>query len=202
MQVTGNVQRITTRQAGRGTATNIQVNGQWYGCGFNGVPCQEGDVIQFTATQNGQYWNADVRTIQVIGGGGGGQQHQSPPQQRQQQGPARAQSGNARASSGGSRDAYWEKKEERDVITQKVIQLQASRNSAIAVCSAAISAGILPLPTKKADAFDAFLAAVDEVTARFERDAANKAAGNAVFDAEVVAQPDQPEPDFDDDIPF
>lgn len=201
MQVTGNVQRITTRQAGRGTATNIQVNGQWYGCGFNGVPCQEGDVIQFTATQNGQYWNADVRTIQVLSGGGG-QQQQAPAQQRQQQGPARAQGGNARASSGGSRDAYWEKKEERDVITQKVIQLQASRNSAIAVCSAAVSAGILPLPTKKADAFDAFLAAVDEVTARFERDAANKAAGNAVFDAEVVAQPDRNEPDFDDDIPF
>lgn len=173
--VVGQVQAV----AQRGNATNIQVNGQWFGCGFNGVPCKKGDQVQFDVVQNGQYANCKVETMQILGA--------AQPQAQQQQasygnsGAKKSYAPRQGASPAASKDDYWTKKEERDVVTQTVIQLQASRNAAIAVCSSALSAGILPLPAKKADAFDAFLAAVDEVTQRYEVSSAAKREGGDPF---------------------
>jgi hypothetical protein len=188
--IIGQIQAVSQR----GKATNIQVNGQWFGCGFNGVPAKQGDFVQFEAVQNGQYLNADMGSFQVTGGGqaqqapraqgqGGGYQQRKPyGGGAQRQAPAQAAA---------SKDDYWTKKEERDVITQQVIQLQASRNAAIAVCSAALAQGILPLPAKKADAFDTFLAAIDEATQRYEASSAAKRDGNDPFsDASGVVNAD------------
>lgn len=160
------VQGVVEQVSQRGKATNIKVNGAWFGAGFNGVPCQQGDTVSFTVEQNGQYANVARNSLQVINGGGG------VPQEPQYQPPAQTyakpQRRQAPPSGGGlTKDDYWKNREERDVETQKRIQLQASRNSAIAACSAALQAGILPVPAKKADAFDAFLAVVDELTERY-----------------------------------
>ena len=159
------VQGVVEQVSQRGKATNIKVNGAWYGAGFNGVTCQQGDTVSFTVEQNGQYLNVVRNSLQVIGGG--------TPQQPQQQYQAPAQSyakpqRRSESSGGGmTKDDYWKNREERDVETQKRIQLQAARKAAVAACSAALQAGILPVPAKKADAFDAFLAVVDEVTERY-----------------------------------
>lgn len=174
--IVGQIQEISKR----GNATNIKVNGQWIGCGFNGVPANQGDQVQFGTVQNGQYLNADMNNFQVLSAGSSQPQQQHAPQQQRQAAPQRPRAG-GNPSAGGGKDDYWAKKEERDVITQQVIQLQASRNAAIAVCSSALAANILPVPAKKADAFDAFLAAVDEVTQRYEANTAAKRAGNDAF---------------------
>lgn len=176
--IIGQIQAVSQR----GKATNIQVNGQWFGCGFNGVPANKGDQVQFEAIQNGQYLNADMSTFQVVAGGQPQQAARQSPggyQQRKPYGGGAQRQAPAQAAA--SKDDYWTKKEERDVITQQVIQLQASRNAAIAVCSAALSSGILPLPAKKADAFDAFLAAIDEVTQRYEASSSAKREGGDAF---------------------
>lgn len=177
--IIGQIQAVSQR----GKATNIQVNGQWFGCGFNGVPANKGDQVQFEAIQNGQYLNADMATFQVVAGG---QPQQQAPRNAGQSGGYRKQYGGgaqrqAAPQSAASKDDYWTKKEGRDVITQQVIQLQASRNAAIAVCSAALAQGVLPLPAKKADAFDAFLAAIDEVTQRYEASSGAKRDGGDPF---------------------
>ena len=174
--VVGQVQAVSQR----GNATNIQVNGQWFGCGFNGVPCKKGDQVQFDVVQNGQYANCKVETMQILGAAQPQAQYQQPasntkPAYKAYSGP---RNNNTVAA---SKDDYWTKKEERDVVTQTVIQLQASRNAAIAVCSSALAAGILPVPAKKADAFDAFLAAVDEVTQRYEASSGAKREGGDPF---------------------
>lgn len=178
--VVGQVQAVSQR----GKATNIQVNGQWFGCGFNGVPANKGDNVQFEAIQNGNFLNADMATFQVVAGQQ--QQQYNQPRNQAQTGGYKKQYGGgaqrqAAPASAASKDDYWTKKEERDVITQQVIQLQASRNAAISVCSAALAAGILPVPAKKADAFDAFLAAVDEVTQRYEASSSAKRDGSDPF---------------------
>ena len=50
---------------------------------------------------------------------------------------------------------------------QASIMYQNSRTAAVSVVSAAMTAGILPLPSTKDGKMDAFLAAVDQVTDRF-----------------------------------
>lgn len=87
--------------------------------------------------------------------GGGGAARQGAPSAR----PA--------ASSQG-KDGYWEAKEQRDIVTQKAIQYQSSRNAAIELVSAALTAGAVALPAAKAKQWDALLALVDTVTERFE----------------------------------
>lgn len=175
--IIGQIQAVSQR----GKATNIQVNGQWFGCGFNGVPANKGDTVQFSAIQNGQYLNADMATFQVVQGGGQPAPQQSGGYQQQRKQYGGGSQRQAPQQSAASKDDYWTKKEERDVVTQQVIQLQASRNAAISVCSAALSAGILPVPAKKADAFDAFLAAIDEVTQRYEASSSAKRDGGDPF---------------------
>jgi hypothetical protein len=59
MQVNG---FITSRRdrptANGGTAYNVEVNGTWYGCGFDDPGAGEGDYVRFDAEQKGKYMNA------------------------------------------------------------------------------------------------------------------------------------------------
>lgn len=50
---------------------------------------------------------------------------------------------------------------------QKAIMYQSSRKDAVEVAGALLAANVLPLPTKAGDKFDAYLAAVDDLTDRF-----------------------------------
>lgn len=53
---------------------------------------------------------------------------------------------------------------------QVAIQYQASRNAAIHAVEAAVAGGIVPLPAKKADQYDAYLALIDDLTNRYHMD--------------------------------
>lgn len=199
MQVTGNVQRVHQR----GNATNIQVNGEWYGCGFNGVPCQEGDNVTFTYTQRGNFKNVNVAQMVINsrgtgqasqgGGGGGYQQSQAP------------RGGGAQSSGAVSKDDYWKRREEKDELTQKAIQFQAARNSAIAAAEILISAGVLPLGDggrNKASPVDVALDFIDTLTGRYYNDVTALASGNTPFENPVATQEYQGDDSFNDDVPF
>lgn len=207
-QVTGQVQNSSIRQTSNGgTATNLQVNGEWYGFGFNGVgDVVEGDTITFNARQNGNYKNGDAKSIKVVSRGGDQAQQN---QQRQVSGrqpySGGGRSRSAQASGGGSRDDYWEKKAERDVVVQKAIQFQASRNAAIEVVKASLAANAVSLPSRKGEQFDAILELVDQVTQRYDENTTKVMQGKQLFetspdvDFDSGANGDEP---FDDDIPF
>lgn len=54
---------------------------------------------------------------------------------------------------------------------QRVILYQSSRKDSIEVAKAVLEAGVIPLPTKKEDKFDAFMAFVDSLTDKFYKEA-------------------------------
>lgn len=231
-QVTGQVQKIGTRPTNNGgLATNIQVNGEWYGCGFNGIGnVNEGDTITFVAKQNGNYKNCDARTIQVVNGNGGGGQWnntQGTTNQTNAQGNAQAapagnsnaygrgnntsggqwgNRGGGRAAQSGGKDDYWEKKAERDVVIQRAIQFQASRNAAIEIVGAMVKAGSASLPSAKGKHFDAILEMVDLVTARYDKATTVVMEGGSPFedspDVGFDTGNDHNDAPYDDEIPF
>lgn len=168
--VSGNVVEVITR----GNATNIKLDdGKLYGCGFDGVPCKQGDFVSFATYQNGKYTNADVKTMEVSEG---------KPQQ-QKQAPAPQQSGG-----GMSKDDYWRRKEESDASRQRVIEWQSARNAAIHVAEVAVAADALPLPAKKADKFDGLVDIIESITRRYYDEATTVKEGGEVGQAAVQTE--------------
>lgn len=137
--VTGVVSKITgANRAGR-QVYSIQVNGQYYGGFWNTAPnCNEGDTVEFDATQNGQYWNANPNSLRKVAGGA----------------PAPDTSVAAaapRANNGGD-------------ARQNSIVYQSSRKDAIQIVDVLLRSESLTLPTKKADRMSVVLDLVDELT--------------------------------------
>lgn len=113
----------------------------WYGTGSKKDPgLAQGDMIEFTWTSNGQYKNIDPKTLIKLEG---------------------APSGNNQPRTSGNTNSWVP-----DVDRQKSIIYQSSRKDAIEIIKAALSAGCLPLPAKKAEQFDSLLALVDELTVK------------------------------------
>lgn len=65
----GYVQKLSTKQGqgrnGPYTMYSMNVDGDWYSCGFKPPQCNEGDYVQFNVTQKGQYKNADNISVAV-----------------------------------------------------------------------------------------------------------------------------------------
>lgn len=210
MQVTGVVQRIHQR----GNATNILVDDVWYGCGFNGVPCKEGDQVSFTYTQRGNFKNVNVAQMVIVGRGSGNSSGQTNQNQGggqgYQGGSGSAQRGGYQRSQGGgaavSKDDYWKRREEKDSVTQKTIQFQAARNSAIHATEALLAANVLDLGKGKGKQHpvDVALDFIDTLTSRYYNDVVKLSEGEDPFDAPVSTEEYQQSSDdyFEDDIPF
>lgn len=120
------------------------------------VPCpmKEGTYVQFEADDKN---NVNMSTLVAM-------DKRAPEQMPTEQAVSRA------ASHVNSKDDYWTRKEERDLETQKVIQYQAARNSAIAAISTAVSQGIITLPGTKGKSYDSYMKYIDDVTMRYFAD--------------------------------
>lgn len=234
-EVQGVVERIATKQTAKGgTITNIQVNGEWYGMGFAKVNFGQGAEVEFDISWNGNYANVDSDTLNILspgqrgggsngggqrnggggyggqrsgnGGSGYGQRSGSGYGQQQRSAPPR------QATGGDSKDDYWKKKEQTDKLTQRAIQQQSARNSAIAFMDVLFKNEAVKLPAKQGDKMDAALALLDELTARFIDATRTYALGSKATQQSApqaapqrTKQPD-PEPEqqpeaFDDDLP-
>lgn len=188
--VGGIVKRITEKQGKFGPMFSIQLqhddgSEQWYGFGKFPPKFGEGSDIEFGVTWNGQYANADFKTVKVVslvepaqqGGGrqrggdagsnGAGRGSRSNGSTSGSAGrggnaapPARGGVSKPAAKSDGLSKDEWARKD-------AVIQLQSCRNSAIAVVAAALQHEALPLPAKKGEKFDALVGAVNELTEQF-----------------------------------
>jgi hypothetical protein len=69
-----------------------------------------------------------------------------------------------------SKDDYWKRREERDLETQKRIQLQSARNSAIAAAEVIVNTGAIKLPAQQNKKYDSVLSLIDEITAKYYND--------------------------------
>jgi hypothetical protein len=200
--VQGTVEAISQK----GKATNIKVNGQWYGCGFNGVPCGQGDNVSFPVVQNGRFLNADVNNMQVVQGGGGAQEQRGTYGGQNSGGQPARTGGNAAGNSGGSKGSSYGARKLDDPVQRSIVQ-QSARNAAIQAVQVASSLDAVPLPTKKAEKFDAVLDLIDQVTERYYNETFKVAEAGGYTERAEKVQFDptangQPDADYDDDIPF
>lgn len=144
MQLQGVIENVSTKNGmgknGPWTMYSMQVSGEWYGCGFKALQARQGDYVSFDFEQSGNFKNA--KNVKVVAPPAGGQQPAAAPQ-AQAQGVSVVN--------------------KRDVS----IQYQSSRKDAIQVLDLLIKHDAVSLPAKKADKFDAALALLDELTARF-----------------------------------
>lgn len=168
----GTVQSIGTKQVntkfGVKETFNLKINGEWYSAGFKRPDVAENDYIQFTWTANGNYKNIDVASILKVA---------NDTSQRSPSVPTGVTM---------SKDDYWGRKEERDLETQQRIQLQSARNSAIAAVKLLLDVGAVKIPAAQNKKYDAVLALVDEVTAKYYNDTVEMyvAEGTAVQEEE------------------
>lgn len=147
----GTVKAISQKEFNGKTMYSFKVDEDWFGCGPDNPKLDKGDLIEFDYTENGRWKNVAVKTISVL-----------------RKGSEVFKASTRKVSVGGARDEYWVKKEERDVVTQKVIQLQSSRNSAIALADVLLKNNAIKLPEAQAKRMDVVVALVKDLTALFE----------------------------------
>lgn len=186
MQVRGVVKATPYNEWQGKKLYSIQLDGDrtYYNTGTNVPRVQPGDYVTFEAEvgQNGRT-KADLKTLRVENNG-------APP-------PPSGRTAAAVAKSAGmSKDDYWTRREERDLETQKRIERQSCRNSAIELVDLLIRNEALTLGAKAKKA-DVIVAAVDEYTEYY----LNANSGAATVAAEVdtkTTESDEPTEDEGD----
>jgi len=162
-KVTGVVERLTSRAAGRGHVWSIKVNGTFYGGMWEEPVCKEGDTVEFTIARNGQYENVAKGSLVVI--------------------PSLPSTGGATGNGPAGTTSP----------TQQKIEWQAARNSAIALVAAALSSDAVQLPAKKGDKYDALMQMVDDLTVRYFQDTSDvEAAINTITGGAPAADDYEP----------
>lgn len=138
----GYINKISTKQGnghnGPYTMYKVQIEGEWYGHGFKAPNANEGDYVEYNVVQKGQYKNVEgIKPIQGGGNSGGGS-------------PSAAAPASAPIN-------------KKDVS----IHYQSSRKDAIQTLGVLLANEAVKLPAKQADKYDAALALIDELTARY-----------------------------------
>lgn len=151
----GVVGKINVKDNGNWKRYSFALKGQdgWYSGGFDPLPFVEGETIEFQMAKNSKgYEEVDRSTIrklvgeeavaaqpvaQVAGSGGGFR---------------KAGFGGRPFGKSPEEKDYWAKREARDIQTQKRIEIQSCRNSAIALVEVLLASGVqaVKLPAKEA----------------------------------------------------
>lgn len=159
----GTISKIFDREVKGRTYYSFKVGGDdtYYGSGAKRPP-PEGTYIQFEAEKNQRgFW--DAKNIQVV-------EADTTPQ-------TQVSKAAVSASKSLSKDDYWTRREERDVETQKRIELQSCRNSAIELVRLLVSVpDALPELKKKnkTDTADYIVGVVDYYTQYYKDQNDNK----------------------------
>ena len=138
---------------------NLRLNdGKVYGFGTTRPQVNSGDQVEFEATEKNGYMNAKNGTLRVVRKGS----------EQTVQGTPAAQVSYA-ASEGAGKNRYWENKEARDLLNDKLRNVGAARNTAIAFIDVLVKAGALKLPAKEAGKQEALTALLHELTDLFTK---------------------------------
>lgn len=175
--VNGVVERVSERAGKFGTMYSIKLrdNDQWYGIKGRATTPKQGQQIEFEAAQNARgYWDADGKTIRVLQ-------------------DAVAEAPTARAVARGTavtKDDYWKRREDRDVLNDQLRNIGAARNTAIAFVDLLAKYEALKLPTKQADREKALLEAVEHYRVEF-MSGVQEEPEEAAAEAEVKVENDE-----------
>lgn len=142
--VSGVVKWVGSKAVRNSTLWSFSVEGntEFFRCGFTKPNINKGDNVTFEYEVN-QYGNqVNAKDIRVLG---------SAPPQATRTAPTQQ-------VSGGSKDDYWKKKEENDVVKDASIQYMACTNTAVSILKLAQDAGVLTLGAgAKANKLDTLL---------------------------------------------
>ena len=142
--VSGVVKWVGSKAVRNSTLWSFSVEGntEFFRCGFTKPNINKGDNVTFEYEVN-QYGNqVNAKDIRVLGS--------APPQA--------ARTAPTQQVSGGSKDDYWQKKEENDVVKDASIQYMACTNTAVSILKLAQDAGVLTLGAgAKANKLDTLL---------------------------------------------
>lgn len=191
----GEVTKIATSNTQNGTFYRIEVKDSqgtdMFGLGNEKPDFGEGSIVSFEFEENGKFLNVIEDTLEVIdkvepkgrgGRGNGGSSRGGNSNGRGGRGSNSNGRGNSNSSggrggngggrggnkgtgrggngSGGKKETDWEAKDKRSA-------LGFAREQAIKVLTAMLDSGSVTLPSAKAKKYDAYLAYLDELTARF-----------------------------------
>lgn len=117
----------------------------WYGLGHNRKDAEDGDQAKFDWEANGKYKNVIRGTCKIKKGEGS------------------AGGGSTGKSDYASKEKFWADKEARDIGTQMKISYAGALNTAVAMTNAMITKDLLRLGGKKAEAWDAYEAYVNDL---------------------------------------
>jgi hypothetical protein len=142
MVTKGIVQKMGKNKAG---FWNVQLDDEWYSIGKGQPKFDKGATIQFTYTKNGQWNNADPKTVEVVA--------------EAQAAPASKASSGAGGENWDARAKYWEDKDKRDIVNHKEARYRFALASAKDLVLAAVERGdiVLSEAKKKGAAFDSLL---------------------------------------------
>jgi len=129
----------------KGRQSFLMDDDEWYGLGHAKQDAQDGDKAKFDWEPNGKYKNVVKGTCKIkkgSGGAGGGAKGNSDYKLRQE---------------------FWDAKEKRDIETQQKISYAGALNTAVHMVTSMIEKDLLKLGGKKAEAWSAFEAFVNEL---------------------------------------
>jgi len=171
--VKDNTKTFTKKDGSTGQRFALLVNTgngeEWFNFGFVKPTAPVGALVKFNMTQNGQYWNADSSSVEIV------RANTQPP-------PAVSQAMTKAVASVDNR--------------QRSIVIQTAYKVAPEIILGALEHGLVTLPAKKADKFDAYISMIDEVAFRL---ASTFIAPPEDFAAPSVVAKDVTEPQVIDD---
>jgi hypothetical protein len=176
-RITGTVKRLFERPYGDKTMRSfcVEEDDRVFGTGaFKHPSVNVGNRISFEVEKNQKgFWNAITKTIEEA-------------QQAPSQAPAAPQAPIAVGYAAPKTD--W-------ALKDKIIELQACRNTAVAFVSVLMQHSLIKVPTKKDEQFDFALNLVNELTDQFVQSNTNLREGKPVREVpkEAEVDPDAPE---------
>ena len=166
-QITGIIEKVWENQTSAGTTYAYVVDNTRYGSYKTKLNVQEGDNVTFSATQKGNFWNIDTKTVKKLAAPAGNTSNAAAPE--------------AKSWGGGKRDAS----------VQDAINYQSARKDALQLLDILATAQVIDFgKATKAKAFETALAYVDKLTVRFFED--TKALGHKAAEPEQGEQEDAP----------
>ena len=186
MTYSGKIQHINEKEYNGKILRSFKLANEqpYFGTGTEPIPAIKGDFVTFDGKVDAKgNVSVDLSTFKVTGNSAVDKIAQNAVVRAANKGSA------SFATKAASKDAYWENREIRDIETQKTIQLQSSRNSAIALASALLQANAVAgyEKAKAQDKMDIICALVQHLTDKFQ----DESAGNR-------AEAKQPEPTLEE----
>lgn len=139
-----------TKVIKRGRFYSMLVDDKWYGLGSNDPGFSDGAMVEFEVTQNGDYFNA--KNVKVLG-----------------KSATKPVTTGSRTVNNNEKEDYFRRKEERDVLNDKLRNIGAGRNTAIAFVDLLVKADAIKLPAAQNKKADALFEAVEYYRVKFEQ---------------------------------